>query len=61
MRLWVRLPSGGAQASVGGTAATRWGADNETVGAIDEYPRILASHSARDDTARRSLRVDLAA
>jgi hypothetical protein len=43
------------QATVGGTATTRWGADNETVDAIDEYPRILASHSARDDTARLSL------
>jgi hypothetical protein len=46
-------------ATVGGTATTRWGAVNETVDAIDEHPRILASHSARDDTARLSLPFDL--
>jgi hypothetical protein len=44
------------QATVGGIPTSRWDAVQETMDASDEHPRILAAHSARGETARRSLR-----
>ena len=53
---WVKMLRQWRKATAGDTPTSRWDAGLETMDPIDEYPRILASHSARRDTARLSLR-----